>query len=240
MNLLSSTAREHETRAPHPPLHPRLQSSRFKVQKKSPQSGKVPVVLDDFVNLIMESGSVGLDECINRAIEAITQELHLKQLLPPLGSQMTGIQPSSPHATKLINDNQACASSPRISPLRQALINSAAVDTNDSSLPSAVALVQCLFCAASQEPKEHRDRTISSTMGPTMGDISSPRGTLPMRTPVATCDSCNGGICEFHIMLHSVKMPSHWDSLNFHDDVVDSAYRSLPPQAQLLSRVMLR
>jgi hypothetical protein len=61
-----------------------------------------------------------------------------------------------------------------------------------------------------------------------------------MRVPVATCDGCNGGVCEAHLMLHGVKMAVHWDKMKFFDSVVDAVYRSLPPQAQLLSRIMLR
>jgi hypothetical protein len=238
-------ASEHETRAPHPPLYPRLQATRFKLQESNIRSGRIPVVFDELSTLVAEGGATGIDECINEAIEAITQELHLKQKqqlkVHQLQCKSLTAQPCSPQAIKHTSDNKSTSSSPRRSPARQAIAHSATFAKSDDPLPSEDVLTHCLFCvAACQESKQRRERSLATIMNPLTGNELSPGGALPMRTPVATCDRCNGGVCEFHIMLHSVKMPGHWDALTFYDSAVDSAYRSLPPHAQLLSRVMLR
>jgi hypothetical protein len=231
-------ASDHETRAPHPPLHPRLQSSRFKVRQSSPQSGRV--ILDDFERFVAKGESNGKAECINKALDAISQEVYLKKRQPLQETlcKSSASQPGSPHGNKNIDDN---TSSPRRSPARHTLLHSVASSRNDDLLTSEETNAQCMFCAAAgQESKHRRDRSLVTTMNPVTGYELSPGGVLPMRDPVATCDRCNGGVCEFHLMLHSVKMPGHWESLTFYDSVVDSAYRSLPSHAQLLSRVMLR
>lgn len=247
---------EHQSRAPHPPLYPRLPSPRFKFQEKGPQSGRVPVVLDEFALLVAGGGSTGLEECINRAIEAITEEAHQKQRPQRQHQPQQQLKQHQPHQQqykfssshpvppiKHDDDTKSPSSPPRRSPSRQASLFSAALVKSSDSLPSDDVFALCLFCEAAHsdhESKQRRDRSLFTSTNPVTGNELSPGGALPMRTPVATCHRCNSGVCEFHLMLHSVKMPGHWDCVSFYDSVVDSAYRSLPPHAQLLSRVMLR
>jgi len=212
----------------------------------------VPVALDEFTYLVGNSGSAGLDECMSKVIDAVTNELYQNQQemrqqkqhthqLNHLPHHSFSAQQSSPQGAKQNQITSVSPSTPRRSPARSHVAQSA--PAKDVALPSDEPRSCCVFCEAAQadhETKQRRERCRIITINPVTGIELSPGGSLPMRDAVATCARCNGGVCEAHLMLHCVKMPSHWDAITFYDGAVDSAYRSLPPQAQLLSRVMLR
>lgn len=204
----------------------------------------MPVALDEFTYLVGNSGSEGLDECMSKVIDAVTNELYqnqqeMRQNHPR--HQSFSAQQSSPQGTKQSQNTSVSPSTPRRSPARVYVAQSA--PAKEVALPSDEPRSCCVFCEAAQgdhETKQRRERCRITTMNPVTGNELSPGGSLPMRDAVAMCARCNGGVCEAHLMLHCVKVPSHWDTMTFYDGAVDSAYRSLPPQAQLLSRVMLR
>lgn len=247
-------ASELQARVPHPPTLARQQSNRFRLPERGNDDlhGRVPVALDEFTYLVGNSGSAGLDECMSKVIDAVTNELYQnqqemrqqKQLLHQqnhLPYHSSSAQQSSPQGTKQNQNTSVSPSTPRRSPARAHVAQSA--PAKDVALPSDEPRSCCVFCEAAQadhETKQRRERCRIITMNPVTGNELSPGGSLPMRDAVAMCARCNGGVCEAHLMLHCVKMPSHWDAMTFFDGAVDSAYRSLPPQAQLLSRVMLR
>ncbi len=205
----------------------------------------VPVALDDFTYLFTQGETTGMDECISNFIEAVTNEIGQKQLQEQHESQNHLISTQQCPIKPIHNTSSSylSPSSPRRSSAHAQLHLSKSVAKNDMLAAADDARAYCIFCEASQsdrEYKQRRERSRITTINPVTGHELSPGGAPPLRDPVATCAMCNGNVCEAHLMLHSVKMPAHWESLTFYDGIVDSAYRSLPPQARLLSRVLFR
>jgi hypothetical protein len=242
-----SVSLEHPTEASHPPHaeHP----SRLTWQQTGSMYERVPVALDDFAFIVAKGGTDGLDECISKAIEAISDEVHLRQQQTqqhnrPQNQSKRSTVPllqCSPPGFKQNPFNSSTIQSPRHSPVRLQNSQSSQSALNDVVPPPEDSPSVCIFCqAAGSDHESKQRRSLVTIINPVTGNELSPGGAPPMRAPVAVCGRCNGGVCDTHLMLHSVKMPSHWDGMVFHDRVVDAAYRSLPPHAQLLSRVMLR
>ncbi len=243
-----SVSLEHQTEAPHPP-HAARQPSQLSWQQKGSVNGRVPVALDDFAYFVAKGGTDGLDECIGKAIQTISDEMHLrqqqtqqhKQPQHQLKRSTVSLLQNSPQGLKENHVNTPPIQSPRRSPVRLQLAQSSQLALNDAVLLSDDSSSVCVFCQAALGDHETKQRrSLVTVINPVTGNQLSPGAAPAMRAPVAICGRCNGGVCETHLMLHSVKMQSHWDSMTFNDRVVDAAYRSLPPQAQLLSRVMLR
>ena len=247
------TSEHYQASAPPPIPRARMQSPRLKFHHGGggALSARVPVALDDFAYLVVEGGAPGLGEFFSKSIEDITNQVHQKQQQQQQQQQpqhhLLFNQQIQPHPSiKSSLQPQFLSLSPRRSPVRvqrNQLSSPAKIQLHSSLSHADNASVLCTLCEAAQhdaETKQRRERSHIAATNPITGNELSPGGALPMRAPVAMCGHCKGGVCEAHLLLHSVKAAGHWDSMKFYDSVVDAAYRSLPPQAQLLSRVMLR